>query len=300
MERRPGGIVGLDAAHHHHPSRRGGCRCAALQDLDRLGVAPVTQHLAQDVHVGPRGQRVEEALAAHRHPAGHARGPECVGRPPDGAGQVHQRPVEVGVGAQERRQEAPRAAADVHHRAHWLPTAGNGHIGIRFPVAWRSHEGVKAGRHQGVGGEVLPEGQPERVPVAGLAGPHIGQEGSPSPRHAPADAVEVEEGRGGLQLPGPVVAGEEAGSGFLEDAGAHQVSQDRVEGPGVAAGRRGQLLHLHRPGGLPAGQVIADAQGRHHVDAPGGAQVAQPEQVDRILTGPGHSLFPSWGPSPPP
>ena len=51
-----------------------------------------------------------------------------------------------------------------------------------------------------------------------------------------------------------------------------------MQGVGVAARRRRELVDPGRAGG----EVLGDPKGRHHVDAPGRAQIAQRPQVHAL------------------
>jgi hypothetical protein len=132
-----------------------------------------------------------------------------------------------------------------------------------------------------MGGQVLPEWQAEDLGIAGGAGPDVGRQGAPDAGEPATDALQAEERRRLEQLPAGLVQREPAGRSLLEHALAGQMPEDILESAGVAAGRRGELLDA----GDPGGEVVGDPQGRHHADAPGGAQVAQRLEVSARLRG---------------
>jgi hypothetical protein len=59
------------------------------------------------------------------------------------------------------------------------------------------------------------------------------------------------------------------------------VTEDGVQGIGVAAGRRGELGDF----GVASGDVVGDAQGRGHVQAPRGSQVQHLVEVRSLFVG---------------
>ena len=72
---------------------------AFAEDGDRFLVGPVVQHALEQVQVGSGGQRVEEALPLERDPfGGPGVGHELAG-PGDGAGEVEESAVDVGMAA---------------------------------------------------------------------------------------------------------------------------------------------------------------------------------------------------------
>ena len=210
-------LVGRDAAEDGDPAAGPGALCAAPQDGHRLVIGPVVQHVLQQVQVGARGQRIEEALPPERHAAGQLRGGQARLRPGDGARQVEEDPPHVRVAAQQRGQHGTGATAHVDHGADVVPPAGELDIEVGRAVAGRAHQRVEAGGDIRVRGEVLPERAAEQRGVRGLAGAHVVQQRPPRVGHPAAEAVEIQERVRGQLLRGPV--GGEASRCFLgEDA----------------------------------------------------------------------------------
>lgn len=144
-------------------------------------------------------------------------------------------------------------------------------------MTWRTHQRVKARRDVGMGFQVLPEGQAEDLVIGGSARADGAEEAAPGIGHAAADASEVqaEVQRQIEQSQSCFIEREATGRWLLKDAFAHQMPEHPLQGVGIALCLLGKSCDVSGTGG----EVVGDPQGRHHMDAPGCAKIAQRAEI---------------------
>ena len=242
--------------------------------------------------VGSSGQSLRTLLSRYRSaPAGSGSKKLCPASVTRSATSLVTSPARATVPGRSTRM--PRAAGwrlssaasrapvpppHVDDGADGVPAAGELDVVVGHAVPGRAHERVELGREPRVGGQVLPPGTAEDPLVGRLPGAHVVEQRPPGVRHPAADPIQINE-RGSREPRRGRVHREPPGRRLGEDALADQVTQDGVQGAGVAAGRGGQ-----------GGDVVAavrdvpgDAQRGGYPQAPRRGQVEQAVEVDGVL-----------------
>ena len=143
------------------------------------------------------------------------------------------------MASEQRGQQGPGAAAHVDDGAHGVPAAAELDAVVGHAVPGRPHERVELGRDLRVSGQVLPEGTAEDPLIGGLAGTHVVEQRPPGVRHPAADPLQINE-RGSREPRRGRVHRELPGRRLGEDSLGDQVTEDGVQGAGVASRRGGQ------------------------------------------------------------
>ncbi len=178
------------------------------------------------------------------------------------------------VPPEQRGQQGPGPAADIDDGADVVPAAAEFDVEVGDAMSSRSHERVEFRRDRRMGGQVLPEWQPEHLLVGRLARADVVEQRPPGMSHPSADAIEVQEACPDKLVGGPV-AGEPAGRFLGEHSSGDEMTEDGMEGVAVTPRCRGEFGDAS----AARGNMFGDVQGRGHVEAPGGGQVKHPPEV---------------------
>jgi hypothetical protein len=147
-------------------------------------------------------------------------------------------------------------------------------------VTFRPHKSVEICSNIGMCIQVPPKRPAEDILISRLARPHILKKSTPRLSETAAESLEIEAELHDWveQLPGSFVQVKLTRRRFLEHTSHHQVSEHPVKDIWVAPCDHSQVIDVMDA----RSDVVGNAQGRSHVDAPGRAQVAQGPEVNPI------------------